>query len=521
MALGLKMANLSLGGQNAEQAEKNILAYFLFLEKQKIKLEYQGKYYEAAPAELGISLNPDSSLRQAFSIGRKKNILAGLGEQIISFLRKYNLEADYSLNENELNNFIALNLNDIENPPRNSNLVFDNQKNNYEITPAEKGVIINRIKLKNDFKKIGYYSSIALLTIEALPIVDEKEAEDAKKSVIKIIDAAPYALVYQDQSWPIDKLTLIDIIGFAVTDNKLTIVFDKDKLKEKLKSIASTIDREATNAQLIIGEDGRANIFSLGNNGLKLDIEKNMNLIEENIKNQTKTTVLAINEIKPEITSNDDINNLGITNLISRGESNFVGSPNNRIHNIKLGASKMNGIILKPSEEFSFNKLLGEVDEARGYLPELVIKNHKTVPEYGGGLCQVSTTVFRAAINAGFQITERYAHPFAVKYYNPQGFDATIYPPHPDLKFINNTPNYILIQARIKGSKLIFEFYGTADNRDVKIKGPIIYESNPDGSLKTVLYQEIWRDGKLERKSTFWSNYQSPALYPVERNPLE
>ena len=154
-------------------------------------------------------------------------------------------------------------------------------------------------------------------------------------------------------------------------------------------------------------------------------------------------------------------------------------------------------------------------------MPELVIKHNKTVPEYGGGICQVSTTAFRAAVNSGLKIIERYPHAFPVKYYNPQGFDSTIYPPHPDLRFLNDTPKNILIQVKIEGTTLIFEFFGTADSREVKIKGPTILSASEDGSMKTILYQEIWRDGKMERQDKFFSNYKSPALYPVEKNPLE
>jgi len=150
-----------------------------------------------------------------------------------------------------------------------------------------------------------------------------------------------------------------------------------------------------------------------------------------------------------------------------------------------------------------------------------VIKSGKLVYEYGGGVCQISTTLFRAAVNAGLKITERYPHAFPVRYYNPQGFDATVYPPHPDLRFINDTPGHILIQENIKGNQLTFELFGTLDGREIKIIGPTILQSNPDGSMKTVLYQEIWRDGTLERKQGFWSNYKSPNLYKVERNPLE
>jgi vancomycin resistance protein YoaR len=151
-----------------------------------------------------------------------------------------------------------------------------------------------------------------------------------------------------------------------------------------------------------------------------------------------------------------------------------------------------------------------------GFLPELVIKKGKTVPEYGGGLCQVSTTMFRAAVNAGLKITERQPHSFPVQYYNPQGFDATVYDPRPDLRFINNTPNHLLIEAIVDGNWLIFNFYGTDDGRKVEIKGPYILEKNKDGSMKTVLCQNVYQNGEKIISDTFFSSYKSPDLYPVE-----
>ena len=176
---------------------------------------------------------------------------------------------------------------------------------------------------------------------------------------------------------------------------------------------------------------------------------------------------------------------------------------------------------MKPGEEFSFNTRLGEVGPQEGYLPELVIKQNKTVPEYGGGLCQVSTTFFRAAILAGLEITERFPHAFAVKYYSPQGFDATIYPPHPDLRFKNDTPAHILVQTRIEKTKLYFELYGTNDGRTVKLDGPYQYDQKSDGSMKAKLTYTVTRDNQVLREKTFHSNYKSPLLYPVQRNPLE
>src|SRR6185369_10179137 len=116
--------------------------------------------------------------------------------------------------------------------------------------------------------------------------------------------------------------------------------------------------------------------------------------------------------------------------------SNFKGSPKNRRHNITVGVEKMKGVIVPQGAEFSFNEHLGPVDGEHGFLPELVIKKNGTVPEFGGGLCQVSSTTFRAAMTAGLPITQRRNHAYAVQYYSPQGTDATIYPGSADLKFI-------------------------------------------------------------------------------------
>jgi vancomycin resistance protein YoaR len=155
------------------------------------------------------------------------------------------------------------------------------------------------------------------------------------------------------------------------------------------------------------------------------------------------------------------------------------------------------------------------VDGEHGYLPELVIKQNRTEPEFGGGICQVSSTVFRAAIYSGLKITARRNHAYPVKYYAPYGMDATIYIPKPDLKFVNNTPGHILMQASIEGTELIFRFYGTSDRRKVEVDGPHILESNPDGSMKTVFTQKVTdTEGETIIDDAFRSNYASPSKYP-------
>ena len=228
------------------------------------------------------------------------------------------------------------------------------------------------------------------------------------------------------------------------------------------------------------------------------------------LANQTNITLPVVTTAATNKLS--DTNNLGINELVAAGESDFKGSPKNRIHNITVGAAKYNGLIISQGEEFSFNQYLGDVDAEHGFLPELVIKATGTVPEFGGGLCQVSTTTFRAAMNAGLPITARRNHSYAVQYYAPQGTDATIYPGSADLKFINNLSSPILIRTRIEGTKLYYDFFGTKDNRTVTFDGPTQYDRKPDGSLKAVWTRHVTLNGQTTDQ-VFNSTYQPPALF--------
>ena len=290
---------------------------------------------------------------------------------------------------------------------------------------------------------------------------------------------------------------------------------DQNLLRNFLNDLARKTNKDPTDAKLQF-EDGKISVFAISEEGIALDIEKSLEIIENYFKNKNTQAELklAYKKTTPNV-STASINNLGITKLIGEGSSDFKGSTKSRIFNINVAVKRFQGVIIKPGEEFSFVKILGEVDGEHGYLPELVIKKDKTEPEFGGGICQVSTTVFRAAIYSGLKITSRRNHAYPVSYYNPQGMDATIYIPYPDLRFINNTPGHILIQSEINGTELTFRFYGTDDDREININGPRIIERGDDGSMKATFSQEvIAKDGIILIDDIFNSSYDSPANYP-------
>jgi vancomycin resistance protein YoaR len=263
--------------------------------------------------------------------------------------------------------------------------------------------------------------------------------------------------------------------------------------------------------------NGQTTLTTGGRKGSIVDGDKTSLAIRAALVSGKNSATVAMKEYRPAIFSVDDFKKLKFPDHLSSGQSNFAGSPRNRVHNIQTGTERYNGVIVMPGEEFSFNKYLGTVDAANNYLPELVIKENVTTPEYGGGICQVSTTAFRAAMEAGLKITRRQNHSYPVKYYGKPGYDATTYQPNPDLRFVNDLPKPILIQTHIEGTKLTFDVWGTSDGRQVTINGPFVTSKKPDGSLTAAVAQIIKKNGQSIREQNFVSHYQSPAKFPTVR----
>ncbi|OGE77891.1 MAG: hypothetical protein A2751_02495 [Candidatus Doudnabacteria bacterium RIFCSPHIGHO2_01_FULL_46_14] len=280
---------------------------------------------------------------------------------------------------------------------------------------------------------------------------------------------------------------------------------------------AEALNREARDAELII-EDERAIKFITDQNGYTLDRAAALLGLKKTLLSGGREFSLPMKQSSPKIRLGD-LNNLGIKTLVSTGQTDFTGSSAARINNVRVGASKYNGVIIKPGKEFSFNKYLGPVDAEHGFKPELVIKPEGATPEFGGGLCQVSTTAFRAAFFGGLPITQRRNHSYAVHYYEwisddqPRavGLDATIYSPYQDMKFVNDTPGALLVWTRIEGKRLYFDFYGTKDDRQVIVDGPHPFDRKASGAVKSTVSRKVIQNGET-REITFNSSYIPPKV---------
>jgi len=336
----------------------------------------------------------------------------------------------------------------------------------------------------------------------------------------------------------------VSILAQAYTNGILlptSYSYDDVVLKNTISPLQKAINKKPIDA-LFTFENGRVTAFKPSSDGKSLDANTAQGLILAQTPKLAKASApklveieLPVKTIEPKVTT-DKVNNLGIKELVGRGTSLFYGSIPNRIYNLTLASNRLNGILIAPGEVFSFNKAVGDVSSLTGYKQAYVIQNGRTVLGDGGGVCQVSTTFFRAILNSGFPVVERNPHAYRVHYYEDDsgpGIDAAIYTPTVDLKFKNDSGHHLLVQSFVNPEEmsLTFELYGTSDGREVTVNKPVIlsqspapeplYQDDPNlpkGQVKQVDFaapgarvyftREVRKNGKVIISDKFSSNYR-------------
>lgn len=441
-----------------------------------------------------ISFDVPKTAEAAYLVGRKKGYRKNFIEQMWALIFGYNLALKFEFNQQEFLKILQNNLNQFITPKEDARPQIDDQLN-ITILAGKAGTTFDyQLILKQTLDRLFNLSNepIQLNLITDYPQISENELSPQLFTELEsLLATSTITFTYQKQRWPVTNQIFKDWFIFKKIDGQIVLGLEASNTSAYLeKEIAPAIYKETLDAKFEI-KNGRVIKFQGSQDGQDLEIKKSINKIEEELfKNFNLKIELVANETKARITT-ASINDLGVSEIIGTGHSNFTGSPSNRRHNIAVGANTLNGVLIKPGEEFSLIMALGKVDASTGYKPELVIKGDETIPEYGGGLCQIGTTMFRAALASGLPITERKPHSYRVVYYEPAGKDATIYNPRPDLKFINDTPNYILIQSRIEGNDLYFDFWGTKDGRLVVQSDSEIYNIKSPGPTQYIETAEL------------------------------
>lgn len=319
---------------------------------------------------------------------------------------------------------------------------------------------------------------IPFVTTGYLPT--DQEIEDTKSRAQKLIRKS-LVLKTDFNNITLDDKTLISWLGFKNN-------YQEEKISNYVTTTSQSLKRDPVNAVFKF-ENGKVLEFQPAQNGIVPEEEKLFELIKVSIdqlaeqKDISVTVQIPVKTQEP-LVKNADANNLGIKELLGRGESTFHHSDSIRNINIEKGSAIVNRILVAPGETFSFVKNLGEVSLEAGFKKAYIIRQGRTELDVGGGICQVSTTLFRAMLNAGVNITSRRNHAYRVSYYEEDskpGFDATVFIPSPDLTFINDTGHYVLIQNifDLPNRKLTYEIYGTSDGRKVNINNYRQWDSQP------------------------------------------
>lgn len=533
--LGLKVAGIDVGG-----AKKEVIIQKLSQVKlpEFITLEHEGKTFNLYPEDFHLAYDINASAENALIYGRNKRLIPSLKHKLEAARGKVDLPLTYTTEEDKLDELISLLSGQVSVPPVEPKVSLETGV--VLVDPGKKGFVVDEEKLKSGILQTLSTASANPITIpitELNPELSEDEVQVLKTKAERILGRS-LQITFEYQTFTYRDFELVTLLTPAgINEEKLNIVVEE---------LAAGVERPAQNARFVF-ENGKVKEFTPALKGIKINKETVKTNLTKNLESlmtsdkKSSSFKLSVSSSEPEI-ANSEVNNLGIKELIGRGTSNFKGSIPGRIHNLSLAASKINGVLIKPGETFSFNNTLGEVSNNTGYQQAYIISGGRTILGDGGGVCQTSTTFFRAALNTGLPIVERHDHAYRVSYYEQDskpGLDATIFIPNIDLKVQNNTPAHILIQTKVDkvNMAMVIELYGTSDGRvtetsnfrlwDVRPAPAPLYQDDPTlpvGKTKQVDFAspsgkaafdyKVTRSGETLENKTFYSNYKAwQAVY--------
>jgi vancomycin resistance protein YoaR len=291
--------------------------------------------------------------------------------------------------------------------------------------------------------------------------------------------------------------------------------------------LAARVGQAPRDARFVVLESGRTGIIPSAP-GRRLDVAASARKLLAGLAlPPPRNVTLVVSEAQPERTT-EEAQAMGVKRLVS-SYTTIYGGDANRVHNVQLVAHLVDGALIPPGKEFSFNDTTGERNAAKGFLEAPVIINGELQTGLGGGVCQVSTTVFNAAYELGLSITARTNHALYISHY-PLGRDATVNYPDVDLRFRNDTGHWLLLRTFVGSSSLTVNFYGTPVNRRVETEtsplvavkappvrtsvdpelepGEVVVDESGVPYQRTQVRRRVYdSDGKLLYDSTFSSSY--------------
>jgi vancomycin resistance protein YoaR len=544
---GVYVWDVGVGGLTREEARTRLSADFRYPADRHPVLRYGEQTWPVAPSDLGTVMDLDATLEAALAPGHQGDLVADLLEQTSVLLKSRLVMPAFAFDPGTGRMYLSHVARQVNRPLHNSTLALGDDLS-VDIISGQTGLEVDeeatyQALVQRMAAMTG--GEVELVVRESEPLLADLSAAQAE--VLRIL-SAPILLSAPDfQPWTIEPEALarwLILKPVAGIDGSATLAvhLDAGQITRFAEEIAAQVNRAPSDAQFRFDRDSAALVTTAESvPGRMLDVTSTVTLVEHAASSDQRSVPLPVLSIRPAIATEDGPH-LGIVELIGEGVTSFSGSSAARVQNIAVGATQFDGLLIPPGETFSFNHYLGEVTADKGYEESIIIWGNTTRADVGGGLCQVSSTAFRAAFWAGLPIVERWPHAFRVRYYEPPiGMDATIYSPSVDLKWTNDTGHHILIHTKVDEANhtLTFLFYGTKAGRAVEMDGP--HESNPvqhgpavyredptlpkgqtkqiewakDG-LDVTVYRIIKEGGVEVRRDTIFSRYRPwQAVYLV------
>jgi vancomycin resistance protein YoaR len=547
---GVQVSGVDVGGLTPASAAARITQEFSYPQSGKILLQDGGQSWLVSPGQLGLYLDPETSALNAYRIGRSGGM----------FRRLRNQYSAYAAGEQV--------------PPA---LIFD-QRVTYLVLEGlgkqiDKPVVEATLQVQGmdvlvqagqTGRELDLAASLALVSAQVqtlqdgiVPLVVRETPPaildaSAQAEVARKILSAPLTISVPEGEtggpWTIEPDRLAGMLTFQRVVNgqsaEYRVGLDAGQLLAFLTGLAPDLQRYPQNARFIFNDDTRElEVIQNAVIGRALDAAASLTAVQERVAAGEHNAQLVFDYTNPAVTDDKTGADLGITELVVAETSYYYGSSPDRVQNIQAAAASFHGLLIAPGETFSMASQLTDISLENGYAEAAIIVGGRTVKGVGGGVCQVSTTLFRAAFFGGFPVVERHAHAYRVYYYEKvagnrintdlAGLDATVYVPLVDFKFTNDTPYWLLMETYVNPSSasITWKFYSTQDGRTVDwtTTGPINrtpppepqYIENPDlaeGEINQVDWEAegadvnvtrtVYRNGAVYFQDYFNTHYQ-------------
>jgi vancomycin resistance protein YoaR len=486
VAGGVTIAGMEVGGLEAQQAEQRLGARAHRLAAVPVAFQAGGRNWPIAPQQIALRVDWAKAVQAGLDEGDGQIPLRGL-KRVQLRLFGSNVEPTAAYEQATLDKRLAAIAGAIDVKGRQAALVLRNGQP--VVVPGEAGRKLDReaaertiVRALSGFER----APVALPVIVSRPdVTSDAMARVAEQ--VRLALSAPVGFVYRDVHWSVPAEQIATFLKLP-QDGETSLGIGGPAAKEYFGNLAKAVGRPPREVDFTVSGSGKSTMIP-SKKGRRLDLAATQKaFLTAALSTTNREAELVVVAAEPEL-STARAKALGITGLVG-GYTTYYGGEPNRIHNVQLVARLIDRHLIAPGSTFSFNRTTGERNAAKGFLEAPVIINGELQNGLGGGVCQVSTTVFNAAYEAGLSITERRNHALYIDHY-PLGRDATVNYPDTDLKFVNDTDHWLLLDAIIGSSSLTVRLYGTPVHRRVETQASALRVTGP-APVKKILDPDLY-----------------------------